>query len=613
MLWPYLFLVFVSLTLFKNNHWIAAALAAAGVLAFGAVDMRRAPKKLLWAVVLGVALGGMLFSLRLPYLTRSADLPLTGEAIVTGVSRKSVVVQTAAKTKLRLTGLAKERLPAKHAHIAYRCEKQDIPESTFMLFERLSGVTAWCKVQELRTLSQPAGFLAASRKKTLDYLHARFDAMGERSLIAAFLLGDTEDLAPQELDAFRDMGLMHLFAVSGLNIALLFALLYLPFRFAGLPAVGSALGYTVATGFLLLLDFPVPLLRAWLFMTIALAMRVLDRRIPSWTLLFLTAIIVELLFPLSTFSMSFILSFGITAAILIFYEPLQFCFASKNKFLNLLGEHTALTFAAGLPALVLGYLLFGSAHPLSLAYNLLLVPFSGLYLFLSLVFLLLEPVKHALIALDTLYLKFAGWHSAYISAQFPAAEPGTQIVSLLFVALLLAALYYLKRRRRLWSARRNLRYVIPLAACVLVLPYFLATYPSEAIYAVPNKVWIYSGKKLAHTGTQLFADGKTAEPKTCFPVREASAWRRPAGAPEEMLTMGKRCFIFTGRMKPENWPPDLLKPCTTLDVFQSKKMSTGAAEWDALFKLFGFSGKATVRKFFTWYADKPASCVKEIL
>ncbi|MBN8220228.1 MAG: ComEC/Rec2 family competence protein [Spirochaetes bacterium] len=613
MLWPYLFLVFVALTLFKNQHWVAAALTAACLFAFAATDIRRAPKKLLWAVGLGIALGAMLFALRLPHLAGKGDIPLSGEAEVVGVSRKSVIIQTAAKIKLRLTGLKKENLPARHARVAYRCEAQEVTASTFMIFERLSGVAAWCKTQDIRVLAAPAGFLSDFRKKILAYLHDRFDKMGERSLIAAFLLGDTEDLAPQELDAFRDMGLMHLFAVSGLNIALLFALLYLPFRFAGLPAVGSALGYAVATGFLLLLDFPVPLLRAWLFMTIALAMRVIDRRLPSWTLLFLTAIIVELLFPLSTFSMSFILSFGITGAILVFYEPLHFCFASKNKLLNLLGEHAALTLAAGLPALILGYLLFGSAHPLSLVYNLLLVPFSGLYLFLSLVFLIFEPVKYALHALDMLYLKFAGWHSAYVSASFPAAEATIQILSLVFVALLLAALYYLKRRRRLWSARRNLRYVMPVTAVVLVLPFLLAVYPAVAIYAVPNKVWIYSGKKIAVSGVQLFKDGKPAEPKTCFPVHGKSEWQSPTGAPEETLIMGNRCFIFTGRMKPENWPPDLLKACATLDVFQSKKLHTDAAEWDALFRLFGFQGKATVRKFFTWYGDKPATCIKEIL
>ena len=611
--WPYFFLSFVSLVLFKAGHYPAAATATGFTVIFFIRDLKRGARPFIPVILLGVLLGGALFWLRAPLVHAGAAVAIMGEAEVTGVSRKSIVVRGDSGVKLRLTGFKKGELPQKHARIAYACEVQEIQESTFMVFERLSGVAAWCRVKEIKTLQAPNGWLTNFRKATLNFLYKRFDAMQEKSLIAAFLLGDTEDLAPQDLDAFRDMGLMHLFAVSGLNIALLFAILYLPFRFAGVPAIGAALGYTVATAFLLLLDFPVPLLRAWLFMTIGLGMRLIDRRLPSWTLLFLTAIIVEILFPLSTFSMSFILSFGITAAILIFYEPLYFCFAAKNKVLDFFAQHAALTLAAGSPALLLGYLLFGSAQPLSLIYNLLLVPFSGLYLFFSLLFMAFEPVKYLLIGLDTLYLKFAALHSAYVSSYFPAADKTMQVISLFFIAVLLLALYILKLRGRLWSARRNLRFVVPGAAVILVLPFFFASYPATAIYAVPNKVWMYSEKKLMYSGTQLFSDGKPAEPKTCFPVRGKSESRRQAALPAEILMISSRCFVFTGRMKPEMWPPDLLKPCAALDVFQSKKMQTGAAEWDALFQLFGYRGKVTVRRFFTWYADKPAACVKEIL
>lgn len=629
MLWPHLFLTFVSLALFKAGHVFAAATSCLVTIAFFIRDLKHGARPFLSIIAIGVLLGGALFWLRAPLIHGSTAIATKSEAEVIGVSRKSIVVRGDSGQKLRLTGFKKGELPLKHARVAYSCEVQEIQESTFMVFERLSGVAAWCKIKDIKTIRAPYGWLTDFRKTTLNFLYKRFEAMDcaqttlhdrrnphtscapdDKTLIAAFLLGDTEDLAPQELDAFRDMGLMHLFAVSGLNIALLFAILYLPFRFAGVPTIGAALGYAVATAFLLLLDFPVPLLRAWLFMTIGLGMRLLDRRLPSWTLLFLTAIVVEVLFPLSTFSMSFILSFGITAAILIFYEPLYFCFAAKNKVADFFAQHVALTLAAGLPALLLGYPLFGSAQPLSLVYNLLLVPFSGLYLFASLLFMAFEPVKYVLFALDALYLKFAALHSTYVSSLLPAADRTMQTASLMFVAVLLVTLYILKMRGRLWSARRNLRFVVPVTALILIVPFFLASYPNMAIYAVPNKVWMYSEKKLMHSGAQLFSDGKPAEPKTCFPIREKFEIPRQAATPEEILMMGNRCFIFTGRMKPENWPPDLLKPCVALDVFQSKKMRTDAAEWDALFKLFGYQGKATVRKFFTWYADKPLTCAK---
>jgi len=616
--WPYLFFVFVTLVLVKTAHSVAATVTVAAFGIFFYLDWRRGARAYLPAIFAGIILGGALFILRAPLIEAQVNPPLAGEAEVTGISRKSIVITITTGQKLRLTNLKKEQLPPKHARVAYRCTAQEVRASTFMVFERLSGVAAWCRTKELKILSEPTGFLARFREQAFAFLSERFDkmeCMGENcaadthSLIAAFLLGDTDDLTPTELAAFRDMGLMHLFAVSGLNIALLFALLYLPFRAFGQPAIGAALGYTIATAFLLLLDFPVPLLRAWLFMTIALALRVVDRRLPPWTLLFLTAIVVELLFPLSTFTMSFILSFGVTAAILVFYEPLYFCLASTKRVFNLAAEHTALSLAAGLPALILGFLLFGNAQPLSLVYNLLLVPFSGLYLFAALVFLIFEPTKYVLILLDTLYLKFAALHTHYIARYFPSADKTAQWVSLALLAFALAYLYYLKKRRRLWSVRRNLRFIIPIIAIVLVLPYFLTRYPQRAFYAIPNKVWMYNEKSIITQGLSVFAKDKEQSPQYCFPVHNEQfiAAQIP---PQEIINLSGTCFVFTGRMRPETWPTNILKNCHELNVLQAKSAKTDAAEWKKLFELFGYSGSVVIRQFFTWYSDHPLQCAR---
>lgn len=611
MFWPYVFFAFVVSVLLKTGHNIAAIIGFAAAVFYFLTDFRRVPRRFLPVLLLGVILGVSLYMWRAPLLDNEKP-QLEGEASVAGVSRKSVVVRNAAGQKLRLTGINKENMPAKHAKIFYRCAMQDIPESSFMVFERLSGVKAWCLTLELRVIENPGGKIAGFRNATLQSLYARFDLMPERSLVAAFLLGDTDDLSPEELDAFRDMGLMHLFAVSGLNIALLFAILYLPFRFAGLPVIGSALGYAVATAFLLLLDFPVPLLRAWLFMTIGLGTRLLDRRIPPWLLLFITAIIIELLFPLSTFTISFILSYSVTAAILIYYEPLRFCFAAERRYLNLAAEHIALTMSAGIPALILSFLLFGTAQPLSLIYNLVLVPFSGLYLFAALIFLVFEPAKYVLVALDKLYLSFAGWHTQHISAFFPSPERNLQWLSLAIATVLFALLYFLKIRHQLWSARRNLRYLVPGFAVILVLPYIFASYPRYAIYAIPNKVWIYNERKILSAGVAVFSDARQSEPRTCFPVKERGT-HPGVQALAELLVVERNCYLFTGRMKPEAWPQDILKNCRSMHVFQSGKIATSAADWAGLFKLFGYSGPVAIRRFFTWYGDSRSGCVREQL
>lgn len=613
MLWSYAVFSFITIVLFRLGFCVAATVALIATLLYFLSDFRRIPRRWIFVCIAGVIAGALLYYMRLPQLAPQATLPEAGNATVTGVSRKSVIATTDSGVRLRLTGLKKENLPQKYARISYTCTIQEMPDSTFAAFERLSGVQAWCRVTVLKTTGAPDSRLARFRSATLEFLHAKFSRIspdGSRSLIAAFLLGDTDELTAEELDAFRDMGLMHLFAVSGLNIALLFGLIYLPFRAAGLPALGSALGYVVATAFLLLLDFPVPLLRAWLFMTLGLGMRILDRRITSGALLFLTAVIVELLFPLSTFTISFILSFGITAAILLFYEPIHFCFAQSSKIGNWIAAHISLTLAAGLPAFVLSFALFGSANPLSLIYNLLLVPFSGLYLFVSLVYLGFEPARYLLIGLDHLYLRFADWHSAYVQAHFPVAEPHAQTAIAGLTVMLLAALYVFALRDRLWSVRKNLSWLLPALLLVLSAPYAFTRYPERAIYAVPNQVWLYQNKTLLTDGKKLFPE--TIDPRTCFPVhsRNNAAARKNAPAPQEIRRIGQNCIVFAGSMKPEFWSPNALAGCSTIHLFVARKIKANATEWEQLFAAFGYKGKVAVRNYFVWYADRPLACGK---
>lgn len=637
MFWPYIFLTFVAGILFRTNFAWASVVALTALAVFAYFDLRRAPKRFLFFILLGCALGGLLSNLREPLL-RGTPPPLAGNGEITGISRKSVVITIPDGTKLRLLGIRNGEGPPKHAQIFYRCE---IPQSSGIvsrgesraannvykvethindgipqgfIFERLSGIRVWCRIKELKVTVEPSGLLATYRERALGFLNARFRQMecsdsactsSKRTLVAAFLLGDTDTLSSDELFAFRDMGLMHLFAVSGLNIALLFALLYLPFRLFGSPALGAALGYAVATAFLLLLDFPVPLLRAWLFMTIALGLKLFDRRIGAWSLLFMTAVVVELWFPLSSFTVSFILSFGVTAAILVFYEPIHFCFASKNRFVNLISEHTALSLAAGFFALCLSFFLFGTANPLSLVYNLLLVPFSGLYLFTALIFLFFAPAKILLVGLDTLYFQAAEWHMHYAARFFPVADPLSQTLSLVLLLFGLFVFLIFYSRQRLWSVRRNLRLTVFVLAFTLFTPFALTRYPERAFFAIPNKVWYYNTRQIFEQGENIFSS--TDLPRFCFPV-SGDAVIPPQDNMKEFLNFSGECFLFTARMTPERWPSAFLKPCTRVNVLQAKTAQTSESEWQTLFRLYGFSGAVEIRRFFTWYADRPLVC-----
>lgn len=600
MAWPLTFFTFVSFALFSGGYRVFASLAVLATLTFLLYSYRKFGHRFIPVLLVGVLLGTWLFSLREGF-RREKEPPAEGIARVSSVSRRSVILTLDDSSKLRLTGFRPEQLPLRGAIVRFSCRLFPIPEGDFAAFERLSGVRTWCEKISLSTITNPR--LASLRSAALDFLRRRFATMGEESLIAAFLLGDTETMPAKTLAAFRDMGLMHLFAVSGLNVALLFALLYLPFRFAGIPAVGALLGFLIATAFLLLLDFPVPLFRAWLFLAIGALARLLDRRLSPWTLLFLTALVVETLFPLSTFTISFILSFGITAAILLFYQPIYFCFSREGRIRQLIAGHVALTLAAGLPAFVLTYLLFGSAQPLSVIYNLLLVPFSGLYLFAAILYIPFDAAGYLLQGLDALYLWFAGKHSLYAMRHLPVPDTRALLAPLVAIAAILLALLYWQARKRLWSARRNLRWGIPTILIVFALPWFITPRVQTAFYAVPDKVWSFGSGRLMLAGKELFA---ITQPDICLPVTTEGNGVIRGG----LLKLQPNCFAFAASLKPELWQVNEFAQCQSVQLFQSKKRATQAAEWEKLFHLFGLRGPVELRNYFTWYADRPLSCAK---
>ncbi|HRP69066.1 MAG TPA: hypothetical protein PLY93_06005 [Turneriella sp.] len=110
--WPYLFFNFVAFTLLYSGHVVAGITTLVTEAAFFVLDARRAGRKLLFPVLLGLLLGFSLFILRLPYLSLTNHNFESGEAVVTAVSRKSVVIARVDKIKLRLIGIPKEKLPA---------------------------------------------------------------------------------------------------------------------------------------------------------------------------------------------------------------------------------------------------------------------------------------------------------------------------------------------------------------------------------------------------------------------------------------------------------------------------------------------------------------------
>ena len=230
--------------------------------------------------------------------------------------------------------------------VSFSCDLKEYFSSknlnTFQILEILQGTRYFCWARDIRLQERKKSSLSLFQKKIKQWVHSRIENIPDPFFAKGFLLADTSSIDPFLLGIFQKMGLSHLFSSSGIHLGLLFGLIFLPFKLIRLNLLGQLLGFTGSLIFLILLDFRVSLLRAFFFLFFYLFMKGLDRRTSPLYILFSTAIFIEILYPLSSFSPSFILSFGITAFILVGYKDFRKMIRFRVSFLR---DHLALTYS----------------------------------------------------------------------------------------------------------------------------------------------------------------------------------------------------------------------------------------------------------------------------
>ncbi len=163
---------------------------------------------------------------------------------------------------------------------------------------------------------------------------ARFDAIlgwgiaGKRpalaGLLRAMMLGQTRELTDDQHTIFMQSGTMHLFAISGLNIAVIATSLHAILSLLRPPAwVRFALGTPLLWLFVDITGGSPSAVRAFAMATFLQAAFVLRRPTNPFAALVGSAAVVLAFTPLQLFSASFLMSYGIVVALLVLGLPLS--------------------------------------------------------------------------------------------------------------------------------------------------------------------------------------------------------------------------------------------------------------------------------------------------
>ena len=198
------------------------------------------------------------------------------------------------------------------------------------------------------------------------------------ALLQALLLGRREELEMSLYEQFRSSGSLHLLALSGLHLGILYLLLCLLLGFLRDRRLRRLIAGALLLGYVFLVGWRPSLERAAVMLLVAAAGYTLDREIQPMNLLGLAAVVLLLAHPHYAFDLSFQLSFLSLAAILLLGPCLYRIWQSYLPAFIGWPLSVSLSAQIGTAPLVLYH--FGAIYPVGVAAALVLIPLATVFL-----------------------------------------------------------------------------------------------------------------------------------------------------------------------------------------------------------------------------------------
>lgn len=227
--------------------------------------------------------------------------------------------------------------------------------------------------------------LFAARAATLAAMEKAIPGEKEQAVAEALLIGYRDTLDPDLVQAYTNTGVIHIIAISGMHLAMIYGALLLLFnrlpRRRATSIAEAVVIITVLWIFSLLAGAAPSITRAAVMFTIIVIGRLVDRSASTYNTLAASAFMLLLYNPFYLWDAGFMLSYSAVLSIVAFYRPVYKWVYIKNKWLDKPWQIMATTLSAQILTLPVILLYF---HQLPLAFlvtNLVAVPLSGIILY----------------------------------------------------------------------------------------------------------------------------------------------------------------------------------------------------------------------------------------
>jgi len=215
----------------------------------------------------------------------------------------------------------------------------------------------------------------------------------ERGLVKGILIGDTSGLDDETNEAFRNSGLSHVVAVSGMHLTIIvmiamgiFGLFRVKMRYTVLFIYLGIIWL-----FVLIVGAGVSVLRAAFMTSLFFISKLLRKQDDSLTSLALSVLIILIISPSAFFDIGFRLSVGATLTILIYTKPIE---EKLGIFPKRIRQIIAVSCSSQIGIIPILMLHFGTVPVLSVFTNLLIAPLAPLIMGIGTLGVILSPIPY---------------------------------------------------------------------------------------------------------------------------------------------------------------------------------------------------------------------------
>jgi competence protein ComEC len=231
-------------------------------------------------------------------------------------------------------------------------------------------------------------FIFSAREYVLGVLQKSIrSGKDELGIAEALLIGYTNDLDKDLVQAYSNTGVVHIIAISGMHLALIYVLLV--WIFARIPLINKSrwlqLGLILSCLWLFALltgASPSVLRAAVMFSFIAVGKNIL-KQASIYNSLAASAFVLLCHNPYYLWAVGFQLSYLAVLGIVIFQKPLYHCFYIKNKWIDKVWQLMTVSTAAQLLTFPVCIYYFHQFPNLFLVSNMIAVPLAGLILYVE--------------------------------------------------------------------------------------------------------------------------------------------------------------------------------------------------------------------------------------